>query len=353
MGGSGPTSAITQMARGLASFLLGFQRTFGVPFHAISIQNEPVFEVFYHSCAYRKAGDYVAALKAVRRELDRHPELRAIQIMGPEDLLGGDGYSLWQYGRFGQTMPTNLQFMAAVADDAEAARALSFFAVHGYAPDGVQSAGGDPVMWQRWSHGWSESPNPGLPEHVRGARDFGKKSWMTETSGELPRWQSDSDGDFGNSALGLAVKIHQALSTGEQSAWLYWQFAEGGPANTYTLTDASLREKAPKYVAAKHFFRFIRPGARRVEVQLPPATALHASAFFHERDDQLTLVVINAGPEARSLELGEFAGPRAGRARAFLSRADQFWQELPLPAQPPLVLELPPRSLLTLTTVEP
>ena len=166
LGGNGPTSALTQFARGLAAYLRGFQRTYGVELYAISIQNELNFEEYYHSCAYPLASGYAAALKAARAELDRYPDLRAIRIIGPEDLIGGDGYGMWEYrGNHGVTH-SNLQYLEHVMSDPIAARAIDFACIHGYAFDGVSAAGAQPKIWDYWVNGWDSSPAAGLPAHV-------------------------------------------------------------------------------------------------------------------------------------------------------------------------------------------
>jgi O-glycosyl hydrolase len=51
-GGSGPTSALTQLARSTAAYLKGYQDRYGVKFYAVSLQNELAFDEFYNSCAY-------------------------------------------------------------------------------------------------------------------------------------------------------------------------------------------------------------------------------------------------------------------------------------------------------------
>ncbi len=121
LGGTGPTSALTQFARCLAAYLRGFQNACGVSFYAISLQNELNFDEFYNSCDYAAASSYVAALKAARAELSQYPDLANIKIMGPEDLLGGDPYSMWQYGSGSSATAKNLQFLQAVGADPTAA----------------------------------------------------------------------------------------------------------------------------------------------------------------------------------------------------------------------------------------
>jgi hypothetical protein len=309
LGGSGPTSALTQMARGLAAYLRGFQRKFGVTLYAVSIQNELNFEQFYNSCAYPRASDYIAALKAARKELDKYPDLKKIRLIGPEDLMGSDAYGLWEYG--GEHGPThkNLQYLAEVNKDPEAKKALDFACIHGYAFDGVNSAGAQPTVWEQWVNGWESAPAPGLPTDVKGFSSYYKKSWMTETSGEDAAWLAPSSGYPKDGAFSIAVKIHQALTAGRESAWIYWQLTDGKTANPETLTDEKTRAKAPKYAAAKHFFRYVRPGAVRIDASVSDADDLLASAYAHEGDKTLTVVLINTASEdlTATLQLGRRA----------------------------------------------
>ena len=122
-----------------------------------------------------------------------------------------------------------------------------------------------------WARGWSHPPAQGLPQAVKGFTDFNKKSWMTETSGESTRWLDPAPvvstaissanstvlaGLFKRSGRNfpsqggwsIALKIHQALTTGQQSAWLYWTFADptGKGVDAFHLTDSILLDKSPK-----------------------------------------------------------------------------------------------------------
>ena len=51
------------------------------------------------------------------------------------------------------TVHKNLQYLQNLAADPVAAQAISFFCIHGYAPDGVSSAGTDPQSWSWWANG--------------------------------------------------------------------------------------------------------------------------------------------------------------------------------------------------------
>ena len=69
------TSALTQYARTVSASLRGFQNYYGVKFYAISIQNELNFEEYYNSCIYPTSAEYIAAIEAVRTELNQYPDL--------------------------------------------------------------------------------------------------------------------------------------------------------------------------------------------------------------------------------------------------------------------------------------
>lgn len=122
LGGSGPTSALTQFARSLAAYLRGFQNKYGVRFYAISIQNEINFEEFYNSCSYPLSLPYIKALKAARSELDKYADLKDILMAGPEDLMGGDAWGMWQYGGGSDITHKNLQYLLNIAADPVAAK---------------------------------------------------------------------------------------------------------------------------------------------------------------------------------------------------------------------------------------
>ena len=89
-------------------------------FYAISIQNELNFEELYNSATYPLTSQYIAALRAVRAELDAHDDLAGIRIMGPEHLMGGGVCGMWQYGGGADVTQKNLQYLAQIAEDPEA-----------------------------------------------------------------------------------------------------------------------------------------------------------------------------------------------------------------------------------------
>jgi O-glycosyl hydrolase len=348
LGGTGPTSALTQFARGVAAYARGFQHKFGVKLHAISLQNELNFEEFYKSCTYPTSAGYIAMLKAARHELDRYEDLRGIRIMGPEDLMGSDAGSMWQFEGNAEPSHKNLQYLQNIAADPEAADSVDFFAIHSYATDGASSAGTSASSWDWWVHGWSAPPAGGLPANVQGFAAYGKKSWMTETSGEGVEWLPGGSPTSG--AFSIALKIHLALTTGQQSAWLYWQMTNGEAAGNYALTDAKQRAHSAKYIAAKHFFRYIRPGAVRVNANVNGAAALLASAYLHEADGTLTVVLVNNGPSdvAASMPVPD-APAGLTRFEAYTSSSTRAFEPSELePKDGALQLSVPAYGVVTL-----
>jgi O-glycosyl hydrolase len=327
--GNGPTSALTQFARCTAAFVKGFQDKFGVRYYAISIQNELNFPEFYNSCVYQTSDEYIAALKAVREEFDRYPDLKGIQLIGPEDLLGGDPYSMWQFGGGADVTHKNLQYVTNVAKDPEAAAAESFFCIHGYATDGATAVGADSRQWRWWAEGWQESPAPGIPGSVPGFTSYHKKSWMTETSGEAPVWLQPATGYPGNGAWSIAFKMQQALTAGQESACLYWQFAERDDQTTIQcLTRGKDTTQEPKYVAAKHFIKFIRPGAVAVQAKVDGTMGVTGSAFLQKDNHTLTIVLVNKSPdpEETSVQLpDDFASVKS--VDAVVSSDGSLWKE--------------------------
>ncbi len=63
-------------------------------------------------------------------------------------------------------------------------------------------------------------------------------------------------------------------------------------------------QPTPKFYAAKQFFKFIRPGAYRVDAS-PTDRQLAVSAYLHPEDGTLTVVLINLtkGPTPVSLSV--------------------------------------------------
>jgi hypothetical protein len=324
--GAQNTSALTQYARSTAAYIKGIQDKNGVTFYSISIQNELNFEVFYNSCTYALSSQYIAALKAVRKEFNKYPDLKNIRIMGPEDLLGGDAYAMWQFGSGTSVTHKNLQYLTEIAKDTAAFADIDYYCIHGYAADGVSSAGSNSTLWDWWANGWITSPASGIPSNVKGFRGYTKKSWMTETSGENTPWLDPATGFPNNGGFSIALKMHQALTSGFQSGWEYWQFADGSAAGASTLTDATQLANSPKYVAFKHFSRYIRPNAVRLNTTVSNGANISASSYIHDVNKTLAVVVINSNSTAQTVTVNIPALPFAlSTLDAHTSGNNSYW----------------------------
>ena len=351
--GNGPTSSLTQFARSTAAYIRGFQNFHQIRFYAISIQNELNFEQYYNSATYPLSAQYITALKAIRAEFDKYEDLKDIRIMGPEDLLGGDPYGMWQYGGGDNPTHKNLQYLQNLATDPEALEAVDFFCIHGYDGSGVSSSGAASNLWDWWANGWSESPAAGIPANISGFTAYNKKSWMTETSGEEAPWLSPATGYPSNGGWSTALRIHQALTVGRESAWVYWVFSESadnGQATSFSLTSQTTGATAPKYVGAKHFFRYIRPNAYRVSTDAESDAEVLSSAYIHEEDGTLTMVLINTSNNSQTRTLS-IPGLMNGALSfdQYTSSNHQYWQHSTLAfTDREAAISLPGYSVVTL-----
>ena len=290
------------------------------------------FEEFYNSCTYPLSAQYIAALKAVRAEFDQYADLAPIKLMGPEDLLGGDAYGMWQYGSGATAVHKNLQYLQNIAADPVAASALSFFCIHGYASDGVTAAGATPTQWNWWLDGWTTSPAAGIPANAKGTAAYGKKSWMTETSGEAAAWLSPGSGFPNQGAWSIALKIYQAMTAGEQCGWAYLDFTDGNPVGAGPLTDATSRTNSAKYIAAKHFYRFIRPNSIRVSATVTNAPGLYASAYLAPSNTALTVVLVNSATNPVTAQVQAPSIPAGLTAiQSFTSDTSALWVSNSIP----------------------
>ncbi len=167
--------------------------------------------------------------------------------------------------------------------------------------------------------------------------------WVTEISPIMDRlgmtqtwYRNHSE----NEGLRHAVNIHEALTTGNVSAYIYWigvgqSRAEAPFIWAPNLTPNVSREdmwrpnpqpvKVPEgtlpyaigstYWASAQFSRFVRPGARRIEVtqehEIGNYTRLLTSAYRNE-DGGIVLQIVNDGNEVVTLDVAMADGsPRS------------------------------------------
>ena len=259
---------LQQFSRYVAAYLKALYLKAGFWPYAISIQNELEFSEPYNSCVYdANTNVYANTLKAVGAELQANniPTL----LYGTETMLAMLG--------------SNKSFINSVNADPVAKSYMHHYAVHGYAPDGITSGNCSSQTWK---------------DYLDFIKPDNKVSWQTETSGEDFHWRHKTNGTE-DGAFTVAREIQDALVSGNVTAWVYWQMMGDSssvafpiPQSLTTGTNTN-NAKAKKYEAAKHFFRYIRPGSVRIDAGIDNTVNISVSAFVHDINHKLTMVLIN------------------------------------------------------------
>ena len=280
---------LQQFGRYVAAYVLGFGRYCGVPFYAVSIQNELMFKEPYNSCQYTPQ-EYHDAIRAVGLAFEEYGV--RTKIMGPESIAPlGNFFTDKQMG-----------WIDAVESDPATAGFLSLFC----------------------GHGCGDGPGD-LRDYWQMIRAFGRESWVTEWSGEQPDWIHADKNGKPDGALAMAVHLNQMLSDGSDSAAAYWQCSDGGAnlsiQNLMGNTPESAQNSA-KFAVARQFFRFIRPGAIRVAVT-PDAPGLTASAFIHMQNRTLTIELVNTRMSDQSVLIRLPDQPAIGQFAVYRSTATE------------------------------
>ena len=294
-----------EFAEYLAAAVLLARRNYGIDIGWVSMQNESIFVQFYRSCLYHPQM-MREAVRAVMRKFAR--EGIEAELLLNEDMLFADRID---HG----VRPT--------LEDEETGRFRGNLAVH------------------------RKQGREGLLELRERLDTFGRKYWMTETSGHDANWSG---------AFKLANDMHDYLVYGGFSAWLYWQISGNTGASDpgrYTLMLEGQPTK--KYYAAKHYYRYVRPGAVRTAVATTayPADSLKVAAFTHATDGTLTLVLINNSAAAIPLVVQEAAGaPLPETFAHYLTTEDRDGERQPDWGNG-AILALPPQSITTLQGEHP
>jgi len=353
---------LQQFARYIAAWTKGFERHYGITFDNISIQNELSFENPFDSCTYlhrlgpdgkREGGQYwqyAAALKAVKDEFKRLGI--TTRIRGPH--MGNIGQSPenpW-------ALNDQCNFVKAVKDhpDPELFDFLSIYTSNYIEPqwgavmlrafrEGKQS-----MPQYKWAS-WLYCPGFG----------YDKPYWIAEMAAGGPQWLAGPDGTPGNGAMRVAQNIHNALVWGNVSAYVNWQALNGdrptpGPSDLLGNTfDVSRKPSA----AFRHFSRYVRPGAVRVAAtpstiggadEMDTGNGLDVSAFVHDADRTVTVVLLNMRGEDVPLTIRVPARPHVTSYRVYRTDADESFAAQPAlsVAQGHVTLEVPAYSIITL-----
>lgn len=290
----------------------------GVKVYGLSLQNEPYFSQDFNSCTYTTYW-YCELLNGVVPVIKKtFPE---IKIFGSENMLHMEGLDKnWQWF-----------YHNTIRQNAAATGNIDALAVHGYS-DGVAPTTGS-ALEEMWSNHTEKFCIP-----------MNKPAWMTETSGYVDSWEAGTNRP---GALGLALDIHAALYYGNIEAWVWWQGSENPGSTTigeYSLMAGTYTGK--KYYASKQFYRYIRPGAVRVDAT-SPYNDVFVTAYHHPARNSQTLVIINSAAQKRDI-IVEGTDLPAG-FHVYRSSAAENCENVG-DYTTGTNLELPPRSVITLAS---
>lgn len=247
-GGALRADMYPEYAEQVAAMIEMAQHNWGVNITDVTIQNELLFMEFYGSCVYHPEG----AREAVRALMHKFKkEGINTRIFMPEDMM--------DYQRM-------MAYIKPTMADPETSQFVGGFGTH--------RLGGYDVV-QRWSES---------------TKQYNRENWMTETGGHPQNWTG---------AMNMAKDMYEYLVGGNFNAWIYERLTGDAKEVSTLFTDG---KPAPKYYAAKHYFRYVRPGAVRVEAQSPDKDLL-VSAYRHDVDGTLTVVMINKSDQAATVRL--------------------------------------------------
>jgi MYXO-CTERM domain-containing protein len=307
------------MRADLAAWLIAGAQMYkdaGADLYALSLQNEPYFWEPYNSCFYAQ-DVYAATLAAIGPTIKAaFPDLK---LFGAENMLG------MECGKSPGTAFDPYWYTANLMNVPAALASIDAFAVHGYV-DGVSA-----TATSKLASMWTSLRNA--------TANTGKTLWMTETSGYTHTWPGTTDNP---GPLDLGQSMYAALTYGNATAWTYWQGSEKNGYNNYTLM-AGANSLGKNYHVSKQFFRFIRPGAQRVDVKSSDSEVM-AVAFAHPTMNAFTVVAINTGGSSKKLTLAGAGLPAA--YQAFRTSAQEDAAELGSVAAG--AITLPPSSITTL-----
>jgi glucosylceramidase len=122
-----------------------------------------------------------------------------------------------------------------------------------------------------------------------------RKTWMSEWNPNGSTWNENWDDGSGYDGFTIAQAVHDALTLGDASGYVYWLGASRGATRALLQID----ETAKTYHVSKRMWamaaysRFIRPGAVRIDATAADP-ALKVSAFRNSDGSQV-IEVLNTG----------------------------------------------------------
>ena len=159
-------------------------------------------------------------------------------------------------------------------------------------------------------------------------------------------------------AIRSTRRLLRGINDGVQAA-MVWDAYDNWHGHDNSWSIYGLLRKAircytpkPRYYAAKHLYRFVPPGAQRLEITTDNELSSMNYAAFQTADHDLTLVGLNEA-EPYLLDLHIAAGVAAGReAHLYLSNSTQRCSHIAtFPISEHLAFVIPAQSIFTLSTI--
>ncbi|NEB05811.1 glycoside hydrolase family 30 beta sandwich domain-containing protein [Streptomyces sp. SID13726] len=145
-----------------------------------------------------------------------------------------------------------------------------------------------------------------------------KRTWMSEWSPNGTAWNENWDDGSGYDGFTVAAAVHDALTKGNTSGYVYWYGASTGATRGLIQMDGANYHVSKRLWALANYSRFIRPGATRIGSTTPDAN-LRLSAF-RNTDGSVTVVALNAGTGAQQVTYSlQNTGITTGTATPYLT----------------------------------
>ncbi|MET7461580.1 glycoside hydrolase [Nonomuraea sp. NPDC005501] len=130
---------------------------------------------------------------------------------------------------------------------------------------------------------------------VDGPLPTARRTWMSEWNPNGSTWDERWDDGGGSDGMTIASAVHDALTLGNVSGYVYWLGASRGATRALLQIDETARtyHVSKRLWALAAYSRFIRPGAVRVDASAADP-ALKVSAF-RNADGSRVVEVLNTG----------------------------------------------------------
>lgn len=317
-------------AKYLVEWVLHVKEEYGIDMYAIGPQNELAFREPYDSCVYTPE-EYAALLPIIGEEFGKAG--LETKIFGPEDMT--------------KHLDRTMSYVRAVEESPAASAVLDIIATHGYS-DGIESTGSLAESSEFWN----------------AIKDYGKPHWMTETGPQAAdnRWvdggpdgrtvaydnQGVPQGLEPGAMSAVGGRLHYALVYGNTSGWIFWQITSDRMTVHALMTDG---QPDNKYYAAKHFWRWIRPGAVRIHAGPDGGEdGVCVSAYQHEENKTVTVVLMNRSHDNAEIAFDLKTDVPVTSFEVFRStETEHCAKQAPVAvAGGKFTLRMPPRSMVTL-----